>query len=152
MINMLKISIKANAIVANFFKLEERKNLHKARTFRLTAGREKEKSPEQKADEERSETFYDRYQNLRATRVLELRRKARHELLAYAFLRGYDYADIEETVKANNHPNFDEVEEIVFQFIENEDPRVVKHQYEQWVQEAQAYLTNTPLIEEKIAA
>lgn len=143
MIDLLKISIKTNTSSAHHFRLQEQKHLYKGRLYNGTY--EKPDTEESIIDQERSEKFYSIYQNLRQKRVQELRKKARHELLAYAFLRGFDYEEVEE--KAHFTPDFDIVERIVFDYL-NEDPRVVKQQFEEWVQLAQAHLKREKEVKE----
>lgn len=146
MIDLLKISVKTNASKAHHFRLQEQKHLGRARTFNIISKREEVETEEQKQDREKSEKFYDIYQNLRHRRVHELRVRARHELLAYAFLRGFDYEEVE--IFAYFSPDFDLIERIIFEYIEGEDPRVVKQQYEEWVQLAQAHLKREKEVKE----
>lgn len=133
-LSILKSEVKGNSTKAKTLRKEADRALHNGRFFAVIG--EAEGSKEQKEDSEKSEAYYNLYQNLRHRRTHELRRKQRHLFLAYAFLRGFEYVEI-ETVKYSN-PDFNEVERIIFTFLDSEknDPRDVKQTFERWVQEA----------------
>lgn len=134
MLDFIKVSVKTNAATASFLRLQENKALHRGRTFKIVADREEETELSQE-DQEKSDAFYNLYQNLRHRRTHELRKKQRNLLLAYGFLRGFEYSDMEEG--AYTRPDFDEVEKNIFLYIDDrEDPRIVKQKYEEWVQVA----------------
>lgn len=138
MLNFLKVEIKSNASKATYLKLEEKKTLEKARFFKIVSDRE-EKNKEQEEDKALSDEFYSRYQNLRDKRRNDLRKTQRHMLLAYAFLRGYDYFEVEDDTKS--YPNFDRVEKFVFNYMRDDlDPREIKQRLEEWVQNANDFI------------
>lgn len=85
---------------------------------------------------ETEEFHYLRYFNLHHKRVNEIRKKSRINYIAYAFLRNVPYEKVEFPKRAGP-VNWTEVEKIVFDNINKEDdPRVIKQRYEQWLQEA----------------
>lgn len=138
----LKIGLKLNTSLSKHLRLEEKKSLSKGRIFRINSKREEgaEATKEQKEDLERSEAFYNLYQNFRHRRVHELRKIQRASFLAYAFLRGFEYSVIED--KCHGQPDFDLVERTIFAYTD-EDPRLIKQQFEEWTQLAKAYIKET---------
>lgn len=139
MLELMKTEIKTNSAKATFIRLEEKKSLDKARLFKILSAREEEETDESKEDKTRSDAFYSLYQNLRMKRVHELRKRQRNMFLVYGFLRGWDYADLEDI--AYSKPDFDLIERMIFDWMPDFfDPREIKQQFEQWVQEANEHL------------
>lgn len=142
-IGYFKSAIKATTAHAMFNRIEEEKLLGYARFKWRLAGNA---STEGKVDEcieeaYTAQDFFDRYQNLRHTRAVLLRRIARVQFLAYGFLNGLEYKAIESTtVEANSNKVYmdrliwPDVEETVFLYIE--DNAENRQRFEQWLQEA----------------
>jgi hypothetical protein len=82
-----------------------------------------------------------RYWNLEQIRKLELRVALRHAHLAYNFLRGNDYAEVE--VGSYNLPDWNQVEGFVLDAVKHDptlgDVREVKQRLARWIEEAQKY-------------
>lgn len=150
MFKVLKVAVKAIADGARHFKLEEAKAIRKARTFRVSAAREKgaEATEAQIEDEVRSERYYDLYQNLRHKRTHELRKQARILQLAYGFLRGKSYKDIEEF--AYEQPNWDAIGRAAIEFSDTEDSRFWNQKFEQWKQEGVEHWNNSAEADDEV--
>ena len=121
----LKYSLKANAFEAQQLRAAEQKALGFHRTIMGIASLKHQVGEARpnpvlnvpdEADEKLSEEVLNRYQNLRHRRTHALRKKARATYLAYGFLRGYEYSDIE--YYAHEAPDLDRVERIIFDNIE----------------------------------
>lgn len=140
MLDFMKVEIKSNAFMATSLRLQEKKAIDKARFFKIISDREGEETKESKFDALRSSEYYNLYQNLRMKRVHELRKTQRMMFLAYGFLRGWDYEDLEGF--CHDEPDFNVVEKYIFFWNTDEgiDPRVMKQEYEMWVQEATDYM------------
>lgn len=84
-----------------------------------------------------------RYWNLEQTRKMELRKALRHAHLAYNFLKGNDYAEVE--VGSYCLPDWNEVETFVLDAVKhdgNQDtPQEVKQRLAHWIEEAHRYYT-----------
>lgn len=82
-----------------------------------------------------------RYWNLEQVRKLELRKALRHAHLAYNFLKGNDYAEVEQG--SYNLPDWNEVEGFVLDAVKqdgNQDtPQEVKQRLAHWIDEAQKH-------------
>lgn len=142
----LKVLIKTCANHAKNLRLEEKKSLGKARLFKEVGNRELEEAVEKAVkDLAKSEGFYSLYQNLRHQRVHQIRKEARHLQIAYAFLRGRDYIELEETCYQN--PDWSLVEKNVFSFVDDTDcdPRIIKQNLERWIQEGRS--AHTPEVQ-----
>lgn len=72
-------------------------------------------------------------QDLHHHRTQIVRKESRHSQLAYAFLRGKEYHETEDT--AFNLPNWEKVQEIAQRF-SGEDKRITAQRFEQWRQGA----------------
>jgi hypothetical protein len=153
----LKIVIKSLASVAIHTRLEESKALDNARYNLAKAGaKHEDENPEQEVDRVmtdayRSMDFYDIYQNLRHQRVHKLRMEARAHLLAYGFINGREYSDMEEKthdhIKHLNKALWPVVETIVFNTLDNTHDN--RQRYEEWLQIAKG-VANEPV--RKVAA
>lgn len=82
---------------------------------------------------------YPLYAELRSHRKGPVRHEARHAQLALGFLRQRPYERCED--KASNYPCWDKVAEIAKRF-SLEDKRDVMQKFEQWSQEATAFIRN----------
>lgn len=142
-IRYFKAAIKATTAQAVFTRHEEEKVLNHARKKWHIAGVASATKDIDKCMEEAygAQDFFDIYQNLRHTRTVLLRRLARAQYLAYGFLNGLEYKDIEnKTVEANSNKIYmdrliwPEVEGIVFYYIEDNPEN--RQRFEQWLQEA----------------
>lgn len=139
MLDFMKVEIKTNATTAKFLRLQEKKNLDAGRLYREVMGREEEGIADIK---EKMDSFYNIYQNLRSKRVNELRKIQRVMFLAYGFLNGWDYKDLED----NSHtvPDFNVVEKYIFYWlpVDTFDPREVKQEFEMWIQQAMDHVNS----------
>lgn len=70
-----------------------------------------------------------KYQSLRAHRILDVRKEARASQLAYGFLRGRDYKQMEQ--KCYTEPNWSKVQDIAERF-SGEDKRIVAQRFAAW--------------------
>jgi hypothetical protein len=70
-----------------------------------------------------------RFKGLRNHRTIDVRKEARSSFIAYGFLRGNDYKNIESTIKK---VDWDRVISLVKKYCEN-DPRVTLQKFAEWV-------------------
>jgi hypothetical protein len=63
-----------------------------------------------------------------------VRFEARHNLLAYGFLRGRNYLQVERSYHIGNAPKWDKVFRIALRFSNGIDERDLKQKFEEWVQ------------------
>lgn len=80
-----------------------------------------------------AEKKYEEFWGLSRFRKNILRKELRNTYLAYAFLKGRLYSEVE--LERYTDPNWDYIEQIVFSYTED-DPRDVKQRFEEWVQTA----------------
>src|SRR5687768_3608540 len=108
MITLLKLNIKAHAFLSKSIREQERHHLSNGRKLRgifskkHDQGEEKPVAPQNKIPEDAdrfADEAYLRYWNLHETRVHGLRKETRAMNLAYAYLRGKSYLNIEQSCK-----------------------------------------------------
>jgi len=121
----LKIKLKTLAAEARIIRKEESKALEAGRKGRSL-------------DRDDYERHYRAFWSLRHHRTGIVRSVARTNGLAYGFLRGHTYAQMEAKCRSDNQPNFDEIEKIVKRFGTSDDLA----RWPQWLEEAKAHLTN----------
>jgi len=126
-ITHLKIKTKYLAAEARIIKLEERKALKRHRW--KTKGKE-------------STECYE-YRELREHRHDVVRYESRHNLLAYGFLRGRSYAQMEQKCAEDNEPEFGKVEKLAKRF--SPDRKEFDEKWEAWENEALSHLTGRPV-------
>ena len=100
----LKVKIKSLSAEAGIIRQEEEKALAR---HREKVGDEEGKIPPEKS-------LCPRYEGLRNHRTGIVRWAARHNLLAYAFLRDQSYAEVE--AQGSEEPNWDEVKKVALRF------------------------------------
>lgn len=81
--------------------------------------------------------------SLHTHRTHKVRHESRHAQLAYAFLRGRDYAKTED--KPISFPNWDKVEAIAKRFSQ-EDERHLAQRFEQWAQEGSCFIRGREIL------
>lgn len=142
----MKARIKAMAIESTELRKSELAALIKARTLSENAARE-EDDKKSELDLEAADFHYLRKWNLHHKRTAILRKKARSHYLAYAFLKGRAYSDLEE--KCHETPDWDKVERLVMEYstphLTRDDEESygdniikVKQKFEEWIQLAKA--------------
>lgn len=77
---------------------------------------------------------YEKFWGLQRYRTLTLRREARNSLLAYGFLRGKSYAEIESN-GCYELPDFNQVKRMAEKFCED-DLRVIRQRWAEWLEDA----------------
>lgn len=112
-IKALKVKVKSLAAEAVIIRMEERRSLGR-RSERVSVTRksgvyERTRTVAGKRADEAT------YRSLRWHRVWDVRREQRSALLAYAFLRGRDYAACERPAE-DNRPDLDRVMSLVKKF------------------------------------
>lgn len=75
------------------------------------------------------------FKSIQDHRRHDIRREARHSHLAYGFLRGRDYIQME--LSAYTKPDWSKVESIAKRF-SDQDPRIFAQTFEEWKQNAKA--------------
>jgi hypothetical protein len=73
-------------------------------------------------------------------RRLVVRWQARHALLAYGFMRGKDYIQLEPI--CYSWPNWGKILSNIIRFSPNEDMRIIYQKFEEWKQNGQANAKN----------
>lgn len=124
MVRLLEMKIKVKSLAGEtaIIRFEERKQL-KNKHEALSAGKT-----------EAAEKISQRYNRLRSHRLAVVRPATRHNHLAYGFLRGIPYSDIEG--RCATAPNFYEIAKHVRQFI----GRLESNNLVAWVEEALQHL------------
>lgn len=144
----LKIKIKSLAAEATMIHREERRQNpgHRARVRARRFLDEKTRinkavdarsltiSQAKRALRKPSETTLKTFWGLRHHRQYDVRSESRASHVAYGFLRGLDYKQIEGTAKSS--PNWSRVEDLVKKYGED-DIRLRMQRFEEWRQEAE---------------
>ncbi len=128
---VLKIAIKAHAHEAVMLREAERRSLHIARNAKEVFEREDQKHKE---DKETSDFHYLRYWNLHQRRTHNLRKEQRDQFVAYAFVRGVPYKNIEDVENNKSAPDWKHVEELSMLIVGKTPDNIQR--WEQWYQEA----------------
>ena len=84
---------------------------------------------------------------MRYHRTVELKQESRCSNLAYAFLRGHSYQDVERL--SFNQPNWPRIERLVVKF-GNEDERVILQRFAEWKDAALGGIAQDPFKEDSI--
>lgn len=120
----LKMKIKSLSAEARIIRQEEHKELkfgRRCKTLNLK--------------EPYTTKHYSNYFRLHGHRTEDVRSEARHSLLAYGFLRGRDYLQMEQS--AHTKPNFGRIEKIASRFSDM-DKREFAQRFEEWKTTAQS--------------
>jgi len=125
MLSYLKIKCVSLAAEAALIRKEERKHLRTARYCKIV-------DPNGQVPEV-SDFHYQNYFGLHAHRVFDVRREARVAHLAYNFLRGMKYSDIENPPhnRTINPPNWQRVRELVRKYGPSNDENLMER-FEEW--------------------
>ena len=136
----LKIKIKTLAAEASFIRKEERKALKAGRYWHYAdAPRDPDKSGRAMAD------AYRTYESLHEHRTGIVRTVARTNLLAYGFLRGTSYAEMESYSKTD--PDWNSIEKLAKRFGSKED----QERWASWLEVAQAHFSGKSLDQKEVA-
>lgn len=81
---------------------------------------------------------YDLFWGLTHHRKNVVRKEARDTHIALHFLKGKPYDTVEDF--AYSQPNWDNIERMVLQYSEGESPQDIKQRFEEWVQNAEAWI------------
>lgn len=133
----LKIKIKSLAAEATMIRREERNHNigHRGRVrIRRQLARATDLTPGQRARLERrlsapNETALKAFWGLRHHRTYDVRSESRASHIAYGFLRGLNYKQIEGTAKSS--PNWSRVEDLVKKY-GDDDIRVRMQRFAEW--------------------
>lgn len=152
MSTFLKVQVKALAHEAKTLKQAERHTLARGRALKGKVNRKHAKGETPAAPSEenlkmfawakghpeeaiiQADEAYVRYWGLTHYRKNVVRKEARSTHLAYGFLRGHNYDEIE--FGSYEKPDWTRIEQLAVIWAENEDPRDVKQRFEEWYQKA----------------
>ena len=123
----LKIKIATLAFEATVIRHEERKRLETHRGY-LERRKEAGETPD-------TSSMAPGYWGLHEHRTGIVRWAARHNLLAYAFLRGRSYAEVE--AQGSEEPDWDEVKKVALRF--EGDIATHEARWVEWVKAAKEY-------------
>jgi hypothetical protein len=93
----LKVKIKSLAAESRIIRHEERKSLRHARS--ILAAQRKANEEAGVNDEIDLDPLYSKFNSLRQHRITQVRNEARASLIAYGFMRGRAYREIEQKGK-----------------------------------------------------
>lgn len=150
MLEFLKVKLFALGAESRFISKKERHFLNNARALSGSFSKKHQldaPKPEKPAKVQRAEALedakelaqrdYDIFWGLQHHRKNVVRKEARDTHIAYCFLRGRAFEDIERTRYTN--PDWKNIERMVLTFGEV-DERILKQQFEEWVQQAKAII------------
>ena len=126
----LKIKIKSLASEARMIRLEERK----VKGYIRYRNRNVSSKEQPSKIDGRLRTLRE---GLHYHRIFDVRRESRSSCVAYGFLRGRDYGQIEQ--KCYSLPDWQKVQQIVLSFA-LDDQRVVKQRFANWIDGAEERL------------
>lgn len=150
MLVYLKVKIKSLAAEARVIRTEENKALSRARAFK---GKYRKRhdveshKPEKPAwvlrfekygeAKETSETEYEKFWGLKRHRINVVRKEARDSHIAYGFLRGREYQNIEQSRYID--PDWKNIERIVLRFNSGDiEEQVILQRFAEWLENAKA--------------
>lgn len=155
----MKVKIKTLAEEARIIRREEQKQkgwinvLTQQQSFRHAkdAPRPDERTnwPDIEDAQQKSDDAYDLFWGLHRHRTQELRRTARINHLAYGFLRGVPYKNMENG--AYDFPNLKKVEETAKRFYDYGD-NLFKMVWDNWVDEAKKHYAESGNLNSKVEA
>lgn len=151
MIEYLKVKSASLAAESRIIRRRERHTLANARALSgIFSVRHKKDEPHPEMPEktkrasalddaaQKAQEAYDLFWGLTHHRKNVVRKEARDTHIALHFLKGKPYDSVEEF--AHSQPNWDNIERMVLKYSDKDDPRVVKQRFEQWLQEAEAWI------------
>lgn len=150
-LHYMKVKIKTMAEEARIIRKEEQKQmgwinfLCQKQSFRHGKDEprpDERKWPEAKENaQEMSDAAYELFWGLREHRVQKLRREARINHLAYGFLRGVKYSDMEKG--SYDFPKLKEIEATAKRFATDLGDNSFKYMWDHWVDEAKKHFEET---------